>query len=172
MEYKKGEIIGIEPLTLAETASALYIDYYQEEEIQRLIKAARESAEDYCNIDFVQKTYSIFANRMPYIFECEKYPLKEITAAEAYTVYGQIDITADFEIVSGNGILYKNNISVGELRGYDNYKLTVTVGLDSVSDRVKEAMLWYCYNTYHKIEVGEWLPQFRNLLSDIRRRSA
>ena len=174
MEYIKGDIVGEQTLvTEAEVITALRIDVYDNDEITRLIKAAQEATEDYCNIDFLKKEYSIFTDDIPTTFTCEKTPLVSIEEVKAYQNSGNsVDITSDFVKTTRDRIRRVITTAVSDLRDYDTYEFKVIVGHNEMTEKVKQAVIWHCYNNFYKVNVDEWMPAFKSLLFDIRRRNA
>jgi len=173
MEYIKGELVGTEPITTAEVVQSLRLDYYDATEIARLITSAREAAEDYCNTDFVLKKYSIFSDTIICEFTSKRKPVKQI---DTVTIYDNADtpatVTANYKLAAGNRIIQVAIPTITNPRLYDAIKFEVQSGYTVIPSKVKDAMLWYCYNLYYKADMALWLPAFHSLLSTIRNRPA
>lgn len=172
MEYIQGDLIGSEPITTAEVKQWLRLDYCDTTEISTLITSARQAAENYCNTDFVIKKYSVFADFLPREFRSVKIPVTEITSATIYHSDNTFEEITDYVLASGNRIIRQNETAITDIRSYDAIEFAIQCGYTAVTEKVKEAMLWHCYNSYYKADVSMWLPAFHSLLSTIRNRPA
>lgn len=174
MEYIKGDLVGTEPITPEEVAQSLRLDSFNVNEINSLITAARESAEDYCNIDFVIKKYSIIADYVPVFFQSRRQPLHKIDSVKVYHNDDEEEaITNDYYIAHSNRIIRKAEVTpLSDLRRYDTTLFEVQCGMSSMPARVKEALLFFIFRKYHKDDPSVWVPAFRALLSDIKIRYA
>lgn len=166
--YEKLNLTESEPITVAEFITSLKLDTYVESEVVRIISAARQAAEDYCNVDFVKKEYAIFFDTVPCSFKSRQIPLITIKSVSAYKTDGTIiDIKSNYEKGAGNRIINIQRSKITDLRSYDCVKFVVEVGAGT-PEKVKEAILWYCINTYNKEEAKDWMSTFKSLLANVK----
>lgn len=168
MEIILHEIIGSEPLTVDEAVEGLRLDFFDNNEIESLIKSAREAAEDYTRQTFVQKSFY-------YIFESffeNLYVPKNIMSIESVIATKKDgsteDITSKYKLIKNIGKITKiedfetNDIEI------ITFDLKFDISNGQVPEKVKNAMIWHIINSYHHTNPSEWYVAFKDLLRDIR----
>ena len=80
-----------------------------------------------------------------------------------------VDITTDFVKTTRNRIRRVVVTEVADLREYDIYEFKIRAGYNSMPEKVKQAVVWHCYNSFFKVDITQWYPSFKNLLADLRR---